>query len=83
MIRSGMETTLRAVLYSGFFWKREEFSRVDTSSAGLPSHVSGFHLSMKMNGRGYLCTPARTQALGEDWTWLWYVYVLEYISCDV
>ena len=32
MTRSGMAATLRAVLYSGFFWKREEFSRVETSS---------------------------------------------------
>jgi len=27
-----MEAILRAVLYSGFFSKREEFSRVETSS---------------------------------------------------
>lgn len=32
MTRSGMAATSRAVLYSGFFWKREEFSRVEASS---------------------------------------------------
>ena len=32
MTRSGIETILRAVLYSGFFSKREECSRVETSS---------------------------------------------------
>ena len=32
MTRSGMETIFRAVLYSGFFSKRELFSRVETSS---------------------------------------------------
>lgn len=32
MTRSGTAATLRAVLYSGFFSKREEFSRVETSS---------------------------------------------------
>ena len=32
MTRSGMEATLSAVLYSGFFLKREEFSSVEASS---------------------------------------------------
>ena len=32
MIRSGMAAIRKAFLYSGFFWKREEFSRVDVSS---------------------------------------------------
>ena len=32
MMRSGMETIFRAVLYSGFFSKRELCSRVETSS---------------------------------------------------
>lgn len=32
MTRSGIAATWRAILYSGFFWKREEFSRVDASS---------------------------------------------------
>lgn len=32
MTRSGMAAILRAVLYSGFFWKSDEFSRVETSS---------------------------------------------------
>jgi len=32
MMRSGMETTSRAFLYSGFLEKRDEASRVETSS---------------------------------------------------
>jgi hypothetical protein len=32
MMRSGMETTLRALRYSGCFSKRELFSRVEASS---------------------------------------------------
>lgn len=31
-MRSGTETTWRALRYSGFFWKRVEFSRVEASS---------------------------------------------------
>lgn len=38
MTRSGTDATLRAVLYSGFLVKREEFSSVDTSSV-MPSHI--------------------------------------------
>lgn len=35
MMRSGMEATLRALRYSGCFWKREEFSMVEASSVSL------------------------------------------------
>lgn len=39
MTRSGTDTTFRAVLYSGFLVKREEFSSVDASSV-MASHIS-------------------------------------------
>jgi len=39
MMRSGMAATLRAVRYSGFFSKREEFSRVELSSVREKGNV--------------------------------------------
>ncbi len=46
MTRSGMEATSSAFLYSGFFLKREEFSRVEANSVctcldQLPSSLRG------------------------------------------
>lgn len=35
MTRSGIEATLRALRYSGCFWKRAEFSRVEASSVSV------------------------------------------------
>jgi hypothetical protein len=43
MTRSGMDETWRAVLYSGCFWKRLEFSRVEASSVFLLDLLSKLH----------------------------------------
>ena len=41
MMRSGMETTLRAILYSGWASKRVLCSRVEASSESLSWRVGG------------------------------------------
>jgi len=70
MTRSGIEATLRAVLYSGFFLKSEEFSSVEASSA-VRGLVSGFHCAIPMlRCEAHLCKPARIPARMEGSTWL-------------
>jgi len=51
-IRSGMEQTLRALRYSGYFWNRVEFSSVEASSVkrAIVSHCS--RLPMANGGVG-------------------------------
>ena len=63
--RSGIAATLRAVRYSGFFLKREEFSRVETSSGMGVSQVSCGPISERCAN---LCKLAQTRARREGWT---------------
>ena len=68
--RSGTAATLRAVLYSGFFSKRDEFSRVETSSV-IANEVS-LECVEKMVRRGdrrYLCKPVQILVRMVDSTW--------------
>jgi len=65
MIRSGMETTLRAVLYSGCCSKRVEFSRVEASSGDvvrIKCSIFCIYDVLRENGSLYLCMLARTLA---------------------
>ena len=67
-----MAAILRAVLYSGFFVKREEFSRVETSSriARQGQHEELHENAMCRVCCGDLCKLAQTLARMVDLTWL-------------
>ena len=61
MTRSGMAAIFRAVLYSGFFLKREEFSSVDASSV-LVDFQQVLHTRAVVFGGAYLCKLVRILA---------------------
>lgn len=61
MTRSGMAAIFRAVLYSGFFLKREEFSSVDASSV-LVDFQQVLHTRAVVFGGPYLCKLVRILA---------------------
>jgi len=73
MMRSGIAATFKAVRYSGFFSKREEFSRVELSSVSEKGFVLAGKYTMTVVtadiGRclvaTYPCRLARTQAREE------------------
>jgi hypothetical protein len=66
MTLSGMDATIRAFLYSGFFSKSEEFSSVETSS--VHRHVSVRDDNESRTMSAHLCKPARILALARGST---------------
>lgn len=79
--RSGMEATLSALRYSGCFWKRVEFSRVDASSVYMLVFFWYRYKRLCTNtrtGDAYLCMLAQTQAqmVGSTWCIFLSIYSL-------